>query len=774
MAVTSIYPTITPPIVPDMEPAFLKHTVCKIYFSFSAYNVKGDIKNIQVSVVNQQTNESVLKSDYPAGIKIISGWSTDSDEPDNTIHQRTNFNDNYPYYINLYPEDLTEGFESNTIYKVQLRFTHMEAQDPPDGKATAQWINDNLNYFSEWSKVCLIKGISQPTISINELNGSAPISQPLAFTGKLSFANAEQSETLKSYNIIIKQKSTNKVVLQSNEIYTDPFSPNKIYYQLLYDLAPAKTYQLIVTYSTNNLYIGSQSFQFTLKQQSEQRLIITLEITPEESNGSMKLTIKPSQLNRTNLLIIRRASSKTNFLQWETVKKIAHTIGDPSHIWYDTSIESGVWYKYRIQQDIQDGYLSKISQPVMCMFEDIFLTQGNKQLKVQFNPAVSDFKYNVAESQQVTLGSQYPYIKRNGNNYYRTFSLSGLISALMDEIHWYDPGLQGSQFYDKNSIQPFTTANELFGEAAALYNEYNQTNDINFYQDYVYEREFRQKVMQFLYKNDIKLFRSLTEGNILIKLTNIAFQPIDILGRRLYSFSATATEINQNTLENLTKYNLINKIYYTYAKRTLQDIFKSEESLIDKFYSSQPIEPKETTDIMKLDISHDTGNSYIPHDFVVYAKPINNNNLLRYIAPKNKSLQIFYSDADPIAESYFYGIHFNDDELLPQEGHYENPQDVQNPVNYGVYSIVEHYFIRIDRYIEYFRDADLLTTYHDEVLQNSIDNEDYDLLVESMEPVYFNMIYYEGQWYPLLDNNDIIIKDFPAKITFTYRTKKED
>jgi len=88
----------------------------------------------------------------------------------------------------------------------------------------------------------------------------------------------------------------------------------------------------------------------------------------------------------------------------------------------------------------------------MCLFEDIFLTQGDRQLKVQFNPTVSDFKYNIPESQQVTLGAQYPYIKRNGNNYYRTFSLSGLVSALMDEIRWYDPGHLDGQFYNKNSI----------------------------------------------------------------------------------------------------------------------------------------------------------------------------------------------------------------------------------------------------------------------------------------------------------------------------------
>ena len=405
----------------------------------------------------------------------------------------------------------------------------------------------------------------------------------------------------------------------------------------------------------------------------------------------------------------------------------------------------------------------------MCLFEDIFLTKDNKQLKVQFNPSISDFKYNVSESQQMTLGAQYPYIKRNGNNYYRTFSIGGLISAFMDKIYWYDPGLQNSQFYNKNSMQPFTTSTELFGEAAALYNKYNQTNEIHLEQDYIYEREFRQKVMQFLYENNIKLFRSLTEGNILIKLTNIALQPIDTLGRRLYSFSATAIEIDENNFDNLSKYHLINKIYYRYATKTINEVFKSEKSLVDRFYKEAPITPRETTDIMQLDIQNQ-----LLHDVMVYAKPINNTHMLRYIAPKSKTLSIYYSDADPIAESYFYGMHFDQDELKPQEGHYETPQDVKNPIQYGVYSIVEHYFIRIDRYIQYFREDDLLSTYHDEVTQNSIDNKDTDLLVQSMEPVYFNMIYYNHKWYPLLDNNDIIIKNFPAQITFTYRIKEED
>lgn len=658
MAVTSIYPTITPPIVPDMEPAFLKNILCKIYFSFSAYNNKNDIKNVQVSVVNQQTNKSVLdETKYPTGIKLISGWSTDDDDSDKIHQEIKQFINDYPYYINIYPTDLRDGFKSNTIYKVQLRFTHINAGQPPDNKATAEWLNNNINYFSEWSKVCLIKGINQPIITINEMpTDGSPINQPLAFTGRLSYLDPEETENLKSYNINIINTVTNKSVLQSEEVYTNPFNPNEINYQLLYDLQSGINYQLIISYITNNLYEGKKIFNFSITDQNPDQLTITLKLTPEESNGSIKINILYNESNIKSNLIIRRASSKTNFLRWENIKTISHNPSQTEYLWYDTSIQSGIWYKYRIQEETTNGAaISQISQPIMCLFEDIFLTHGNKQLKIQFNPSVSDFKYNVAESQQVTLGAQYPYVKRNGNNYYRTFSIGGLISALMDQIYWYSPSLQESQFYNKNSIQPFTTSNELFGDAATdLYDEYNQTNNIHIYQDYVYERHFRQKVMQFLYENNIKLFRSLTEGNILVKLTNIALQPIDTLGRRLYSFSATAIEINNNTLENLkTKYNLINKKYYTYASHILESTIKSHESLINKFYE-ETAQSQNNTNVIKLIIK----NLSQDDDIIVYAKSIKNKNFIKYtIAPSSndddESLQIYYSDADPIEQVYF-------------------------------------------------------------------------------------------------------------------------
>ena len=74
----------------------------------------------------------------------------------------------------------------------------------------------------------------------------------------------------------------------------------------------------------------------------------------------------------------------------------------------------------------------------------MFLTTANQQLNIKFNPTLSDFKYNVTESQQVTIGGKYPYIKRNADNYFRTFSIGGLITAFIDRSDWYTPSVTGA------------------------------------------------------------------------------------------------------------------------------------------------------------------------------------------------------------------------------------------------------------------------------------------------------------------------------------------
>ena len=62
-------------------------------------------------------------------------------------------------------------------------------------------------------------------------------------------------------------------------------------------------------------------------------------------------------------------------------------------------------------------------------------------------------------------------------------------------------------------------------------------------------------VLEFLYDDSIKLFKSTTEGNILVKLTDINLTPNQSLGRMVYSFSAIATEVAEYNMDNCKKYN---------------------------------------------------------------------------------------------------------------------------------------------------------------------------------------------------------------------------
>lgn len=68
-----------PPIVNTYMPAFIADSddatknVCRIYFTLSQYNVSTDIANVQVTLRDQNTNNSMLKrTKYPSEVMITS------------------------------------------------------------------------------------------------------------------------------------------------------------------------------------------------------------------------------------------------------------------------------------------------------------------------------------------------------------------------------------------------------------------------------------------------------------------------------------------------------------------------------------------------------------------------------------------------------------------------------------------------------------------------------------------------------------------------------
>ena len=528
-----------PPIVDTYAPAFLVDSgtnkdICRIYFILSQFNTMEDIANIQVTVRSQYTNLSVLdKSKYPSEIMITN------------IKEDTTKTSDDRYYIELNKTDIQGGkFEINQYYKVQMRFTHKDAPAAPSNQALDAWLAANINLFSEWSTVCLIRGISTPQLAVSGFTiEGGEISwanyNPIIY-GTLSFKNEEETEKLKSYQIKLYDENNN-LLTDSGIQYTNT---NSFSYGLNYNFVAGAKYKFTIECTTMNLYSAIATYEFTTSTEESEILDFTFIAEADEDNGRVILTIRKSNITDgfTGELVLRRTSNKTNFTIWEDLKTYKYKGATAiKETFNDMTIESGVWYKYYLQKRSNGVAASTkyIRTPIMVIFDDMFLTTKDRQLKIKFNPTVSSFKRTIQESRTDTLGSQFPFVRRNGYANYAQFPIGGLISFQIDESDL------------------FTSLEELFGKHLYLYTDYNDDHRITEANNIVYEKLFKDKVIEFLYSEQPKLFRSATEGNFIVKVMDASFSPNATLGRRIVSFTATAYEVAECNIDNFKKYDIL-------------------------------------------------------------------------------------------------------------------------------------------------------------------------------------------------------------------------
>ena len=570
-----------PPIINTYMPSFIikndspEPQPCKIYFSLSDYNNFDDVvNNVQIVVNDKNTNQSVLNPTlYPAGIKIT-----------NIQEDKTN-DTNMRYFVTIYPSDLKEGFKTNRFYKVQIRFTHSSAS--PLKSEIVAWLLENQSKFSEWSSVCLIRGIEQPKLTIRGFEGaSTDLNKELIFTseavqlaGNIEFTNP--SGELTEFIDNIKVKMFKKDEGEDNAVnYTVPFqqdlttTKNEFNYVFRETPEDGIAYIIKFTYTTNGGYIQSSYYAFKVIKYGIDKINATITALADDAEGRVKVHVKALENIKEDFIgkiTIRRTSSESNFTEWEDVHNALLTESkELDYTWYDYTVKSGVWYKYCVQKRNRRndrGVIVQTENPVMVYFEDSFLLQGGRQLKLKFDSTINSFKYNVLESRTDTLGSKYPFIRRNGYANYRTFPITGLITSFCDE-----EGL-------------FVTKQDIYGNTLDLYERYNKNNDITEYRDFSYEREFREKVMNFLYENNIKLFKSPTEGNILVRLMDINLTPNQSLGRMLYSFTATAYEMDETSIAGFHEYDIqtLNKLEEGLLQQ-IEDRFGSV-TIVNNYYS---------------------------------------------------------------------------------------------------------------------------------------------------------------------------------------------
>lgn len=289
-------------------------------------------------------------------------------------------------------------------------------------------------------------------------------------------------------------------------------------------------------------------------------------------------------LSETIGCIIGKSSAESNYSLWndiDTFMVIADAVF-PEYISADYIIEQGVKYKYSIQLFDKNGNRSKrmYSNIITADFEDLFLYDGYRQLKVKYNPKVSSFKTTTLETKVDTIGGQFPFFFRNGNVSYKDFPISGLISYLMDSDEQFITNME-LNLVDTAIPRAYAFSEEELDQAKTL----NLTTN-NFYA----ERTFKIFVLSWLNNGKAKLFKSPTEGNFIVRLMNISLSPNDQLSRMLHTFNSNAYEVAEYNFKNLTNYNFIktfniNDQVLRYSARKMSVLKNSESKTLtfDKY-----------------------------------------------------------------------------------------------------------------------------------------------------------------------------------------------
>ena len=590
--------TLYPPIVDTCTPVFLQGDSCKIWFSYSPYMDSLSDKEkeklfMQVSINQQDANKTALSKDK---------WSTGSAvfKINSAIEGTKEFAHNLSYVI-IENSDIRNGFGTLQLYKAQLRFIYAETQDK------ALTIANSFSatpYRSEWSTVTLLKCIQEPQTfiftldtTLNKEDGNSPTT-PLAIntpllnvSGQTKFQDGE-SETVKTYKLSLETftisesgKIVTEQVIETATLNTNYYDNSNSFKYKFKTMLDNGLYWLDISYITKNGYDSTVNSQnpfepkkYGLYIQINANEGITpplsdISIVSDKDNGRIIInaTVDDQQTSEDVTITIVRSSSNTRFKEWEEVYTKLYHPGDKI-TFDDRTIESGVWYKYNFQVIDEAGARSRFidesiykPSPLMIVFNDVFLTAGDKQLKITLNNETGSLSYNLQESRTDTIGSQFPWIRRNGAIKYRTFSLGGLISylgnnemILFSNSENSDTNIEyQNNLAEKNINGLFYSKDDLFPqEISELYQSYNLDNGITNYNDIMLEKVFRDKVIDFLLEDRPMLFRSATEGNILIRLMDLSFSPNTQLKNYIYSFGSTAVEIAECNFDNFHKYNI--------------------------------------------------------------------------------------------------------------------------------------------------------------------------------------------------------------------------
>lgn len=535
-----------PPFMPSKQDGFVVNGEGRVYFNLSPLNSIDQVEHLQLSLYRQDNNRNLLtdRTYTSSGVSLNTRNSV-------LYYKKSEikFSASKQMYYVVIPKLKTPLIPAGLVAKIQirlgtqtLRFANGAVYDNSTGEEmTEVWNNTQINVLgmSEWSTISIIKTLSPFDSYIQNFNKGVVNNintTVYTFVGMTNLYNSNPKETIKSTRFVLFDFKGNQ--LEDSGAIIQPES-QKLYNYHTFNkvLDPDTTYQVLFEVSTSSGYTQSQLYDFAVVLEDRD---ITYSIELNENYYGMsseeisltktmvRLVVKDVAYSNENLkpntYLIRRASSKDNFETWIDLAELRCAIGTSElyATYNDIMVESGITYKYTVQPKMLNTSRLVVSDSVEAtpVYEHTWLLgQNNTYLSIGFNLNLSNFKTVIKEAKIETIGSQYPFFVRNGDIKYREFSLSGLICQNMDATNSLRIGE-----YENRHIQ---------------------------------ERMFRDSLHELLLDGRPKLFKSETEGLILVYLSNVSLTPNNVLGRMLYDFSMTATEIGRVDVDNLSEAEII-------------------------------------------------------------------------------------------------------------------------------------------------------------------------------------------------------------------------
>ena len=620
-----------PPQIDGILPAFYK-----------TYTEDGEVKNAAIAIPFGMNRAVTLEEVYKLSLRL----KTVSTNTIIYVGECDSFDRTELIAYFTIDKETAEKLNEGQFYKAQMAFVNKNEID--DTKV--------VGYYST---VGTIKCVAKPKVTIAGYDALQINTFIQEFIGEYQQNTnfGDSTEKVETYEFNLWD-NTNELILSSGELLHNSAddvssSSSTDVFKIFHEINQGELYYIQYTVTTlNNLHISSPLYKVMQGTSVDIQYPLKLFGTNNFDEGYIELRLD-GELNDsgvekvcTGTFLITRGSEIDNYFEWDEIVKFNMEGKLPSsYSFRDFTVAQGIKYKYRIQQYNQyDLYSNPVymtyswkdykneiceasdvgkEKEILADFEDMFIYDGKRQLKVKYNPKVSSFKNTIPEQKIETIGSKYPFIFRSGHVNYKEFPISGLISFNMDsamlflteqelvEAKLLEPTyVRHSSGYEK--LQELTQKeqsiipNSLLGHesawnAQAYKNEDNSTSytiwpaetvqvldkEKKVWQsgaEYVYndwldlsirtdknlttenlmgERYFKLKVLDWLTDGQVKLFRSPGEGNYLVRILNVSMTPQDALGRMLHTFSGTCYEIDELTYNNLIHYGIVTENIFT-------------------------------------------------------------------------------------------------------------------------------------------------------------------------------------------------------------------